>query len=150
MRYAIEQYDKHGFLKPPVWLWIGWMLLIRAWVVFIVAGASRQDGSTILQYVYPDHAMLYLGLAMGTPIAIGMWLVGLRTVDSKKINFCVAYLRPLTVTITILQLLHTVYLVNLQHWIFSWANAITLVGLIWFLIYLVNSRYVIDCLQIND
>ncbi|GAL19846.1 arginine/ornithine antiporter ArcD [Vibrio maritimus] len=148
MRYGIEQYDQHGLLKTPVLLWVGWAFLIRAWVVFVVAGASRQEGSTILQYVYPNHTMLYLGLAMGLPIVVGMWLVGLRKSDSTKTNFIVSQLKPVTLLIVILQLAHTVYLVDLQHWQFTWTNAVTLVSLIWFAIYLLNSRRVADSLAL--
>ncbi len=116
------------------------------WVVFIVAGASRQDGSQILEYVYPNHTMLYLGLAMGLPIVVGMWLMGLRKADTDKINRSVSYLRGTSILVVLMQLGHTVYLVSLQHWQFTWTNAMTLVLLCWFAIYLVNSRYVIDCL----
>ncbi|WP_234495345.1 DUF2919 domain-containing protein [Vibrio maritimus] len=148
MRYGIEQYDQHGLLKTPVLLWVGWAFLIRAWVVFVVAGASRQEGSTILQYVYPNHTMLYLGLAMGLPIVVGMWLVGLRKSDSTKTNFIVSQLKPVTLLVVMLQLAHTVYLVDLQHWQFTWTNAVTLVSLIWFAIYLLNSRRVADSLAL--
>ncbi|MGV2989012.1 DUF2919 domain-containing protein [Vibrio sp. E150_011] len=148
MRYALERYDKDGFLKAPVWLWLGWLFLTRAWVVFIVAGASRNDGVTILEYVYPDQKMLYLGLAMGLPIVVSMWLIGLRKPETKKINRMVNYCKPITLIVVIGQLIQTIYLVNLQHWGFSWANAITLVLLLWFAIYLANSRSVVDCLAI--
>ncbi|MGR5284786.1 DUF2919 domain-containing protein [Vibrio maritimus] len=148
MRYALEQYDQHGLLKPPVWLWLGWAFLIRAWVVFVVAGASRQEGSNILQYVYPNHTMLYIGLAMGLPIVIGMWLVGLRKSESNKTNFLVSLLKPVTLAIVAMQLVHTGYLVNLHHWQFSWPNAVTLVLLAWFAIYLINSRRVTDSLAL--
>ena len=147
MRYGIEQYDQHGFLKAPIWLWLGCAFLIRAWVVFVVAGASRQEGSQILQYVYPNHTMLYLGLMMGLPVVLGMWLLGLRTSESHRINYLVSFFRGTSLIVVGLQLLHTVYLIRLEHWQFSWANAITLVLLVWFAIYLVNSRDVKDCLS---
>ncbi|MGF1749742.1 MULTISPECIES: DUF2919 domain-containing protein [Vibrio] len=146
MRYAFEQYDKHGFLKAPIWLWLGWFFLVRAWVVFVVAGASRNEGVTILEYVYPDQKMLYIGLAMGLPIAIAMWLISLRKPESTYINGLVNYLKPISLIVVAGQLIHTTYLVNLQHWGFSWTNAVTLVLLLWFAIYLVNSRTVVDCL----
>ncbi|MGO3799245.1 MAG: DUF2919 family protein, partial [Vibrio casei] len=48
MRYAIEEYDKNGYLKPSVWLYLGWLLLAKAWVVFVIAGASRDVGTRLL------------------------------------------------------------------------------------------------------
>ncbi|EKO3593173.1 DUF2919 family protein, partial [Vibrio metschnikovii] len=65
MRYPIEHYDRYGYLNASLWLWLGWLFLARAWVVFVVAGVSREHGSTILSFVYPDHDMLYLGLMTG-------------------------------------------------------------------------------------
>ncbi len=64
MRYLIDEYDKQGFLKPPVWLWLGWLFLAKAWVVFIVAGASREEGTKLLEIIYPIHSTFYIGLAI--------------------------------------------------------------------------------------
>jgi len=71
VRYSIEQYDANGFLKAPKWLWL------------VMAGASRDSGPKILGLIYPDHSMLYLGLAMGVPSIAMMWLVGLRHPDRR-------------------------------------------------------------------
>ncbi len=146
MRYAIEQYDNNGFLKAPIWLWLGWIFLAKAWVVFVVAGASRESGSQILTIVYPDHTMLYLGLIMGVPSIVLMWLISLRNPQRRWVNKLVSWGKGLTLVTALAQLGQTLYHVHLQLGAFSWANAATLVILSWFVLYLSKSKTVRDCL----
>lgn len=148
MQYAIEQYDKNGFLNAPKWLWLGWMLLAKAWVVFVVAGASRDSGSTILTYVYPDHDMLYLGLMMGIPSIALMWLVSLRTPERRWASLLVSWGKPITLVTAVSQLTQSVYHVYLQAGAFSWTNGLIMLLLLWFCIYVYKSKTVRDCFLI--
>lgn len=147
MRYAIEQYDKHGFLKAPKLVWLAWLFLAKAWVVFVVAGASRDSGSKILQIVYPDHTMLYLGLAMGIPSILLMWMVSLRSPERSWLNKIVTYGRGITLGTATAQLSQTLYHIYLVHGAFSWANGAVMLLLLWLIIYFVKSRSVKDCFQ---
>jgi len=144
VRYAIEQYDKHGFLKAPKLLWFSWLFLAKAWIVFVVAGASRESGSKILSIVYPDHTMLYLGLAMGVPSIALMWLVNLRSPERHWVNRIVAWGRSITLVTATLQLSQTMYHVYLVHGAFSWANGAVMLLLLWLIIYIARSRSVRD------
>lgn len=148
MRYALEQYDKHGFLTPPKWLWLGWFFLAKAWVVFVIAGASRESGSKILAIVYPDHSMLYLGLAMGFPCIVLMWLASLRTPERLWINRIVSIGKPVTILMIAGQFGQTLYHVYLTQGAFSWTNGATLLLLLWFFLYINKSRTVKDCFKI--
>lgn len=147
MRYSFEQYDKHGFLKSPKWLWLGWLFMAKAWVVFVVAGASRESGSKILNIVYPDHSMLYLGLVMGIPSIILMWLVSLRSPDRRWVNRVVGWGKVITLLTVISQFGQSLYHVYLEHGAFSWANGSTMVVLLWFVIYVLKSQSVSDSLR---
>lgn len=144
MRYSIEQYDKHGFLKAPSWLWLGWLFLAKAWVVFVVAGASRESGSKILNIVYPDHSMLYLGLVMGLPSIALMWLISLRSPERVWINRSVGLGKWITLVTVASQFAQSLYHVYLLKGAFSWANAVTLLVLLWFGLYVAKSRSVKD------
>ena len=124
------------------------MLLAKAWVVFVVAGASRDSGSTILSYVYPVHDMLYLGLIMGVPSIALMWLVSLRTPERRWINVLVSWGKPITLVTAISQLIQSVYHVYLQAGAFSWVNGLVMLMLLWFCIYVYKSKTVIDCFKI--
>jgi len=144
VRYSIEQYDKHGFLKAPKWLWLGWLFMAKAWVVFVVAGASRESGSKILNIVYPDHSMLYLGLAMGLPSIFLMWLISLRNPERGWVNKLVSWGKSITLVTVVSQFSQSVYHVYLEQGAFSWANGITMLVLLWFGLYVMKSRSVRD------
>lgn len=148
MRYALERYDQHGFLKAPKLIWLGWLFLAKAWIVFVVAGASRDNGTTILTIVYPDHSMFYLGLIMGLPSIILMWLISLRAPERSWLNRIVSMGKPLTLLMVILQFIQTLYHIYLEHGVFNWANASTLLVLLWFGLYLLKSKSVRDCFSI--
>lgn len=145
MRYALEQYDVHGYLKAPLWLWLGWLFLARAWIVFVVAGVSRDSGTPILSFIYPGHSALYIGLAVGVPGIALMWLISLRHPQRPKINALFRTGRWLTLLTTLAQFLQTGYHVYLQQGAFHWANAFTLLILLWFMLYVCRSRTVRDC-----
>ena len=145
MRYAIEQYDKHGYLKAPIWLWLGWAFLARAWVVFVVAGVSRTSGADILAWVYPSTARLYLGLLSGLPGLVLMWLIGLRDPQRPIINTLAGSGRWITLLTLLLQSAQAGSHSYLQHGSFHWANALTLLILLWLVLYLLRSRRVKDC-----
>ncbi|MGY0614033.1 DUF2919 domain-containing protein [Vibrio sp. FJH11] len=148
MRYAIDQYDAHGFLKAPFLVWLGWMFLARSWVVFAMAGVSRESGSKLLSIVYPDSSTLYLGLLVGIPSLLFMWLMGLRQPDRKWVNKIMRFGREMTLILCGIQLAQTMYHVYLEHGVFNWANALTITLLTWFMIYLVNGRWVKDCFNV--
>lgn len=145
MRYSLEQYDKHGFLKAPILLWLGWLFLAKALVVFVVAGASRESGAKILEIVYPDHQMFYVGIVLSVPSVLLMWLFGLRSPERPYINTIVSWGRWVTFFAVLSQFAHTVYLVYLDHGVFHWLHGVTLMLLLWFLIYLIKSNTVRDC-----
>jgi len=148
VRYPIERYDSNGFLKAPLWLWLGWLFLSKAWIVFVVAGASRGSGPEILGIIYPDHSMLYLGLALGLPSIILMWLFGLRHPDRHWLTALIRWGREVTLFTALVQFVQTGYHVYLLHGSFSWMTALTLLALMWFALYVYKSRSVRDCFQV--
>ncbi len=148
MRYAFDQYDAHGFLKAPILVWMGWMFLARSWVVFAMAGVSRESGSKLLAIVYPDSGTLYLGLLMGIPSLLLIWLMGLRQPERKRVNQIMYYGREVTLILCGIQLTQTMYHVYLEHGVFNWANALTITLLSWFMIYFLNGRWVRDCFNV--
>ncbi len=147
MRYPIEHYDKHGFLKVPVWLWLGWIFLAKAWVVFVVAGVSRESGGKLLEIIYPVRQTLYIGLGMGLPSIIMMWLIGLRDAKRPIVNRIMTYGREYSLLITVSQLGLVIYQIILSGHRFSWAHSISAVLLVWFILFLLQSKRVKTCLR---
>jgi len=147
VRYSIEEYNGDGFLKAPNWLWFGWFFLAKAWIVFFVAAASRDSGSKLLEIIYPAHLTLYLGLVVGFPAIVLIWLLGLRKPERQKI--CVLFshgkwITALTIWAQLLLISYQIYLDNVQ---FNWVNAMTLLGLLWLMLYVLISRRVRDCFR---
>lgn len=147
MRYPIEHYDKHGFLKAPIWLWLGWFFLAKAWVVFVVAGVSRESGGKLLELIYPIRETLYIGLAMGFPSILMMWLIGFRHPDRPWVNRVMCYARGTTLLLALCHFALVVYQIVLSGHQFSWAHSISAVILIWFILFLVQSKRVKTCLR---
>ncbi|MFV0575574.1 MAG: DUF2919 domain-containing protein [Vibrio sp.] len=148
MKYELEDYDKNGFLKPNIWLYLGWFLLAKAWVVFVVASASRTMSSQLLEIIYPVQNSLYLGLAVGFPTLILVWAVSLRTPERKWLNRFISFGRAYTIGLVLIQCSLTIYhLVQLQ-WLFNWSDALTLLGLMWLFLYLLRSQRVKDTFSI--
>ncbi len=113
-----------------------------------MAGISRESGSKLLSIVYPDSSTLYLGLSMGIPSLLLMWLMGLRQPDRRWVNKITSYGREVTLTLCAIQLAQTLYHVYLEHGVFNWANALTITLLTWFMIYFLNGRWVKDCFNV--
>lgn len=73
-----NDYDTHGRLKLPVFFWLVLLLQARTWVLFVAAGASREQGEALLRLFYPDSEMFWLGLLPGIPAVLAFLLSGRR------------------------------------------------------------------------
>jgi len=78
MSYTPDDYDAKGQLKLPLAFWAALLLQARTWLLFIMAGASRQQGTELLELFYPDTHAFWIGIALGVPAAIGLLLTGYR------------------------------------------------------------------------
>lgn len=76
--FPLSAYDAHGRLKLPFLFWCVLLLQARTWVLFVMAGASRQQGDTLLTLFYPDHDNFWLGLLPGIPAVIAFLISGRR------------------------------------------------------------------------
>ena len=71
-------YDAHGRLRLPFLFWCVLLLQARTWVLFVIAGSSREQGNTLLNLVDPDHDAFWLGLLPGVPAVLAFLLSGRR------------------------------------------------------------------------
>jgi hypothetical protein len=76
--FSPDDYDGKGQLRLPLAFWAILLLQARTWVLFVMAGASRQQGSALLSLFYPDSGAFWLGLGLGVPAALGLLLTGYR------------------------------------------------------------------------
>jgi len=71
-------YDRNGLLKLPFLFWCVLLLQARTWVLFVMAGASREQGDTLLNLFYPDHDNFWWGLLPGIPAVATFLFIGRR------------------------------------------------------------------------
>ena len=71
-------YDAQGRLRLPFLFWCVLLLQARTWVLFVMAGASRGQGDTLLNLFYPDHDAFWLGLLPGIPAVLAFLVSGRR------------------------------------------------------------------------
>ena len=65
-------------MRMPILFWCVLLLQARTWVLFVLAGASRDQGNTLLNLFYPDHDNFWLGLLPGVPAVLAFLLSGRR------------------------------------------------------------------------
>lgn len=73
-----DDYNSHGMLRLPLWFWAILVLQARTWLIFVMAGASRQQGDSLLALLYPDRQSFWSGICLGLPPAIIFLLSGRR------------------------------------------------------------------------
>lgn len=78
LKYLPDEYDGKGQLRLPFLFWLILLLLARTWLLLVMAGASRQQGSDLLALFYPDRQAFWIGLVSGAPALFDMLLTGYR------------------------------------------------------------------------
>lgn len=73
-----SDFDAHGRLRLPFMFWCLLLLQARTWVLFVMAGASREQGGALLGLFYPDHDNFWIGLLPGVPAVLAFLLSGRR------------------------------------------------------------------------
>lgn len=71
-------YDAQGRVRLPFLFWCVLLLQARTWVLFVMAGASRGQGDTLLNLFYPDHDSFWIGLLPGIPAVLAFLVSGRR------------------------------------------------------------------------
>jgi hypothetical protein len=77
-RFSPDDYDQHGMLRLPLWFWGVLILQARTWLLFVMAGTSRDQGSGLLQLFYPDSQRFWYGMLLGLPAALAFLIAGRR------------------------------------------------------------------------
>ncbi len=148
MLYSFESYDKYGWLKPPIWLWFGWIVLIRSVVILIMAGVSREQGTNLLALFYPNHSHLYIAIALSLPILFYMWLSSFKSPKRPFSLMLWQQGRWLTIVMVLVELSILIQAVVTNHGEFRLATAMTILLLSWFLLYLFRSKRVKMCFSL--
>lgn len=78
LRFSPDDYDQHGVLRLPCWFWGVLILQARTWILFVMAGVSRDQGAGLLQLFYPDTQRFWFGMLLGLPAALAFVISGRR------------------------------------------------------------------------
>lgn len=76
--YTPDDFDAKGQLKLPLAFWAVLLLQARTWLLLVMAGASREQGASLLTLFYPDTQAFWIGIGLGVPAALGLLLTGYR------------------------------------------------------------------------
>ncbi|QIZ77204.1 DUF2919 domain-containing protein [Ferrimonas lipolytica] len=135
----LHRLNDHGWFRPSPWLYLCMILLARTWILFIGAVASREAGADLLALFYPNKFSFYLGLALGSPALLLLWLQGLRH-RFHWIGKVWRYGYGLLTSIVIIDICVQGYHIIKLHGAFSLGPAIILLLSIWALWYLLKSN----------
>lgn len=104
--FSPADYDPQGRLRLPFLFWCLLLLQARTWVLFLMAGASRDQGDALLNLFYPDHSLFWIGLLPGVPAVLAFLLSGRRQAYPRLWRL----LRPILILAQLILLLWQPYL----------------------------------------
>lgn len=142
--YPINAYDEHGQLKLNNMLWLALIFNAKAWVIFVMAGVSRTQGGQLLELIYPLRDTLYIGMVLGGPALVLMWLSGQRSSDNRVIHYLWQHGKKILIAAYSIDFALQIYHLVLSQGAFSWVRALTLLLTVWLGLYLLRSSRVKD------
>ena len=142
--YPINAYDDHGQLKLNKMLWLVLIFNAKALVIFIMAGVSRTQGGELLELIYPLRETLYIGMVLGSPALLLMWLSGQRNNNNKVTHYLWQQGKKILIAAYSIDFALQIYHLVLSQGAFSWVGALTLLLTAWLGLYLVLSSRVKD------
>ena len=138
-KIPIHTFDGHHPLPKPLHFCL--LVLIRSYIILLLALASQQQSAQLLELFYPDPHHLYWGLALGAP-ALLCWLSGAyRQRAGHPIYHALWYKgRWLCIVSALGELILQWQILSQHHWTFDWQQAVMLSASIWSFCYLLLSR----------
>lgn len=121
--FSAADFDSQGRLRLPFLFWCLLLLQARTWVLFLMAGASRDQGDVLLNLFYPDHSLFWIGLLPGVPAVLAFLLSGRRHVYPRVWR----WLRPMLVVAQVI-------LLCWQPWLWLSGEPLSGIGLSLFLL----------------
>jgi len=118
-----DDFDPQGRLRLPFLFWCLLLLQARTWVLFLMAGASRDQGDALLNLFYPDHSLFWIGLLPGVPAVFAFLLSGRRQIYPRIWRL----LRPVLI-------LSQLVLLGWQPWLWFTGEPLSGIGLSLFLV----------------
>ena len=64
-RYTLAHFDKHGYLKAPKGFYLLLLVLLRAYLIWILSVANRSDTTALITLFYPEKHNFFIALGTG-------------------------------------------------------------------------------------
>ncbi|MDP4982589.1 DUF2919 domain-containing protein [Pseudoalteromonas tunicata] len=140
--FGPEYWDKHGLYKAPIGFVLTLAVLMRAYLIWILAAVSRQPELDIMGLFYRDKDQFFVALAIASISLPTVVLYFLRRPDAKPhLRRPWRFMKWPLVCCAVVDLVWLVLQSAHNYFAFSEFIAIQAMLLIWVLLYLFNSRY---------
>ena len=83
-RYTPDDFDKHGYLKAPISLYLLLLLLLRAYVIWLLSVANFSNTEQLIEFFYPNKQTFIFGLLSGAAALLVLILHSLRRPKAYK------------------------------------------------------------------
>lgn len=131
-----------GDHRLPLQLHLCLLILIRSYIILLLALASQQQSAQLLELFYPDPHQLYWGLLLGSP-ALLCWLAGAYR-QREGHPFYHGFWRSgrwLCCISAFGELILQLQILSRHHWSFDWPQVLLLSASVWSCGYLLFSRH---------
>lgn len=144
-RYTPDDFDKHGYLKPPKGFYLLLLVLLRPYIIWLLSVANRKEPAVLIESFYPDKSNFFLGLATAVGALLVFGLSSLRRKDAYAwLPVCWRYSRRFLWVTLLTDVIVTVYMVKNSHFVFQSEHAAVFLSLFFAGLYLFNSTRLLD------
>ncbi len=141
-KFGPQYWDKYGNYRSPIGLNLSFIILLRAYVIWIFAAISRRPDLDLMSIFYQDKRDFFTALVIGSLALLPVIIYFLRRPDSRlDLGFIWRFMRWPMILACILDLSWLVKQAAAQYFVFSSTIAIQFVLVAWVLIYLIKSKY---------
>ena len=141
-RFGPEYWDKNGYFRAPIGFVLVLLLLLRPYILWLFAAASRREDLNLMAIFYPQKQQFFVALAIaGLSIIVTFCYLFRRPNAMQWPKYMWRYARWLLLANVVVDLTWSLLQAKSQYYSFSIGLAVQLVLLSWAGLYLLKSRY---------
>ena len=141
-RFGPEYWDKNGYFRAPIGFMLVLLLLLRPYILWLFAAASRREDLNLMAIFYPQKQQFFVALALaGLSFVITICYLLRRPNAPQWPKHIWRYGRWILLINVSADLTWTLLQAKSQYYSFSLGLAAQLVLLSWAGLYLLKSRY---------
>ncbi|MBE0368980.1 MULTISPECIES: DUF2919 domain-containing protein [Pseudoalteromonas] len=143
-QYGPEYWDKYGVYRTPIGFNLTLLVLLRAYLLWIFSAVARRPDLDFMSLFFQSKQHFFVSLAIGTIALVPTVIFSLRRPTSSQVLAKYwRYMRwPLLITAAA-DLIWLILQASQSYYQFSFYLAVQMVMLLWVILYLVKSRYLV-------